>query len=295
MNLNSVLQHGFASVPQLAQLRGIQRAQPQSESAPAAEPLPALGSTAVSRTDRAEISAAAKSAAGQELSADEQAEVEKLQRRDTEVRAHEQAHKAAAGRYAGAISYEYTSGPDGRRYASGGSVPIDTSPVEGDPEATVRKMQQVHQAAVAPANPSSADRNVAATAQRTMSEAQAEKLKLERDSESTTGPNSGSPANGASSTDDVAGDEARNQATVAGTSAETIGLAPPAPTESSSVSGASEAAALSLTATNAPRGATQSEAPSLVAKTRSVAQAYSATGSALTRAGRAGQVLDRSA
>ena len=35
-----------------------------------------------------------------ELTEDEQREVEELQQRDREVRRHEQAHKAAAGRYA---------------------------------------------------------------------------------------------------------------------------------------------------------------------------------------------------
>ena len=78
------------------------------------------------------------------------------------VRAHEQAHKAAAGAHAkGGPTYEYQSGPDGKRYAVGGEVQIDTSPVPNDPQATIQKMQQVQRAANAPAEPSSQDRRVA--------------------------------------------------------------------------------------------------------------------------------------
>lgn len=90
--------------------------------------------------------------------------IEELERRDREVRAHEQAHKAAGGGHAGGIHYEFETGPDGRRYAVGGEVPIDVSPVEGDPAATVRKMEQVRRAALAPADPSGQDRAVAAQA-----------------------------------------------------------------------------------------------------------------------------------
>ena len=67
------------------------------------------------------------------------------------MRAHEQAHLAAAGPYAnGAPTFEFQTGPDGRQYAVGGEVSIDTSPVPGDPEATVRKAQTVKRAALAP-------------------------------------------------------------------------------------------------------------------------------------------------
>ena len=90
------------------------------------------------------------------------------------VRAHEQAHKAAAAPHAGPVSYSYTTGPDGRRYAVAGEVPIDVSPVEGDPQATIQKMQQVRRAALSPAEPSASDRQVAARAQQQEREAQAQ-------------------------------------------------------------------------------------------------------------------------
>lgn len=101
---------------------------------------------------------------GQTLSQKEQKEVQKLKQRDQEVKAHEQAHKAAGGQYAGSASFEYTRGPDGKRYAVGGEVQIDVSEIAGDPAATKAKMQQVQRAALAPAQPSSQDRSVAAKA-----------------------------------------------------------------------------------------------------------------------------------
>lgn len=104
----------------------------------------------------------------------EQREISELQARDQEVRTHEQAHATVGGRYAGAPSYEYQQGPDGKRYAVGGEVQIDLAPIPGDPAATIQKMQQVKAAALAPAEPSAADRSVASTAQQRLIAAQAE-------------------------------------------------------------------------------------------------------------------------
>jgi hypothetical protein len=108
----------------------------------------------------------------QQLTEEEQQEVDKLKDRDHEVRTHEQAHKAAAGGHAsGGPSYEYQTGPDGKRYAVGGEVKIDTSPVRDDPQATIKKAQVIRQAAMAPAEPSGQDRRVAAEASRMEAEA----------------------------------------------------------------------------------------------------------------------------
>lgn len=100
-----------------------------------------------------------------ELSDEERQLLKELRARDAEVRAHEQAHLAAAGPYAnGAPTFEFQTGPDGRQYAVGGEVSIDSSPVPGDPEATVRKAQTIKRAALAPSDPSAQDRQVAAQA-----------------------------------------------------------------------------------------------------------------------------------
>ncbi len=111
-----------------------------------------------------------------ELTEEERQQVEELKKRDAEVRRHEQAHKAAAGGHAkGGPTYSYESGPDGRRYAVGGEVQIDTSDVKGDPDATIRKMRQIQRAANAPAEPSSQDRQVASQAASKLQAAQREK------------------------------------------------------------------------------------------------------------------------
>ncbi len=140
-----------------------------------------------SETGRAAALAAARAAAtaaasgrkasqggGVELTEEERAAVAELRARDREVRLHEQAHAQVGGEFAGAPSYTYQVGPDGQRYAIGGEVPIDVTPIEGDPEATVEKMEVVKAAALAPAEPSEADRRVAAVADQQRAKAQAD-------------------------------------------------------------------------------------------------------------------------
>lgn len=101
----------------------------------------------------------------QKLSEDDLKQVQELKQRDQEVRTHEAAHLAAAGKYAtGGPSFEYKRGPDGRNYAVGGEVSIDTSAIPNDPQATIQKARQIKAAAHAPANPSAQDRQVAASA-----------------------------------------------------------------------------------------------------------------------------------
>jgi len=100
---------------------------------------------------------------GQNLTPEEEKVVQELKVIDAEVHAHEQAHRAAAGDLAGAPSYSYETGPDGQRYAVAGEVSIDVS-AEKDPEATIAKMERVRRAAMAPAQPSGADYQVASKA-----------------------------------------------------------------------------------------------------------------------------------
>ncbi|WP_457594651.1 putative metalloprotease CJM1_0395 family protein [Hydrogenimonas sp.] len=102
---------------------------------------------------------------GSELKrSDEKALVAKLQARDSEVRAHEAAHLAAAGGIAsGGASFSYQRGPDGKMYAIGGEVPISASG-GGSPREKIKIMRQVAAAAMAPADPSPQDYAVAANA-----------------------------------------------------------------------------------------------------------------------------------
>jgi len=109
--------------------------------------------------------------AGREQDAKQaQSVISQLAARDREVRAHEQAHSAVGGQYAGAAQYQYQRGPNGVRYAVAGEVPIQIGK-EPTPEATLQKAQVVKRAALAPAEPSPQDRRVAAEASRLMTEA----------------------------------------------------------------------------------------------------------------------------
>lgn len=104
-----------------------------------------------------------------------QAEVRDLAARDREVRNHELAHSVAGGRYSGSPSYEFTRGPDGNTYAVNGEVSIDLGRA-ATLQATIEKMEIVRQAALAPADPSSQDRQVAVEAARIAAQARQELL-----------------------------------------------------------------------------------------------------------------------
>jgi hypothetical protein len=126
------------------------------------------------RSSQSNSSAKSEASNAQALDSAQLEQLADLKARDREVRAHEVAHQAVGGQYAGAISYVYERGPDGAQYAVGGEVSIDTAPVEGDPQATIEKMRTVRAAALAPAEPSPQDRAVAAQAMQLMLQAQSE-------------------------------------------------------------------------------------------------------------------------
>ncbi|TAL67327.1 MAG: hypothetical protein EPN82_15245 [Bacteroidetes bacterium] len=122
-----------------------------------------------------------------EQSPDVKLTIADLEKRDREVRAHENAHKVVGGGLVkGGTSFTYTTGPDGKQYATGGEVQIDISPVKGDPEATIQKMNQVRAAALAPADPSPQDRSVAALASAIAASARAE-LSSQKSGNTTSG------------------------------------------------------------------------------------------------------------
>jgi hypothetical protein len=124
-------------------------------------------------------SASNQASTGNSLTAEEQRQVDELKKTDAEVKAHEQAHKQAGGRWVrGGANYEYTIGPDGKRYAVGGEVSIDTSK-EKEPQETIDKMEIVRRAALAPAKPSAQDRSVASKASQIEAEARIEMSRSE--------------------------------------------------------------------------------------------------------------------
>ncbi|MDR2171625.1 MAG: hypothetical protein LBP59_15895 [Planctomycetaceae bacterium] len=141
-------------------------------------------------SDEEKLDSADELASGKKLTAEEEEQVRELKERDAEVRQHEAAHIAVAGQYAqGGAKYTYQTGPDGKKYAIGGSVSIDVSEVEGDPEATIAKMQQVAAAATAPAEPSNQDLKVAAAAKQTEAKARNELAKNKTENNNTENNN----------------------------------------------------------------------------------------------------------
>ncbi len=150
---------------------------PSESSGNAPRNLPSQGSAQVSRGAEANRSDSVAQKPDADDRSQQQVEqvVAQLKARDREVRTHEMAHVAAGGQYVtSGPSYSYQTGPDGQRYAVGGSVGIDTSPVRDDPEATIQKARQVIAAAMAPSEPSSTDRQVASQASQMAMQASAE-------------------------------------------------------------------------------------------------------------------------
>ena len=108
---------------------------------------------------------------------------------DATVKTHEWSHLLTLGPYAaGPIAYDFIIDSEGNRYAVGGSIAVDLSPVPGDPEATARKARAVLQAAYAPGNPSAADMQVAQKAYLLLSQAEEE-----QQSKAAAGSLSGDP------------------------------------------------------------------------------------------------------
>ena len=90
--------------------------------------------------------------------------ITKLKAIDSHVKAHEAAHKAAGGSFAGSAHYKEVTGPDGKKYAVAGEVPIIIK--KGNtPQETMENMEIVKSAALAPSDPSPQDLKVAAVAQ----------------------------------------------------------------------------------------------------------------------------------
>lgn len=158
---------------------------PINELAKAGEEKPSKSDGASDSPDSKSSKQQEKEAAAQERfekqkMREERVEIESLAARDREVRAHEQAHVAAGGQYAGSPSYQYERGPNGVSYAVSGEVPISTGK-EATPEATIAKAEIVRRAALAPAEPSPQDRRVAAAATQMEAEARRELAQQQRE------------------------------------------------------------------------------------------------------------------
>ena len=162
------------SAMSISSLGGGDAAWRQATAMNAARPACASGGPATAGAGGEAREAGAGAGAADTLSEAEQRQVAELAERDREVRAHEMAHVAAgAGLVTRGASYTYQTGPDGKRYAIGGEVGIDTSPGRS-PEESLSKAERIRAAALAPAEPSGQDRQVAAQASRMASDARME-------------------------------------------------------------------------------------------------------------------------
>ena len=115
-------------------------------------------------TKTTESSASKKTETTETLTTSQKALILQLQATDSAVKAHERAHiSAGGGVIRSGATFVYQEAPDKKLYAIGGEVSIDTSE-ESSPQETIKKMQIVRTAALAPSDPSSTDYQVAATA-----------------------------------------------------------------------------------------------------------------------------------
>lgn len=76
---------------------------------------------------------------------------------------HEKMHMMIGGNLAGSPSFIYTTGPDGRRYVSGGQVNLKM-PSGGTLTSLLRNLKRIKSAATAVSNPSAADISTASSA-----------------------------------------------------------------------------------------------------------------------------------
>lgn len=211
LGLRGLTQASFAEGGEGTRVRGVQPSDPTTDSG-------AVAPTRARETGRREATPrndtayqrnadgddARLSSLESQLTDEERDKVEKLKQRDAEVRTHEQAHLAQAGAFAQGVSYEYEVGPDGKKYAVGGSVQVDTSPVAGDPAATIAKMQTLRRAALAPDHPSGQDRTVAVQAAKLEAEARAQLAQTQGENQSVSSETRGTDSYERSSVTDSA-------------------------------------------------------------------------------------------
>lgn len=121
-----------------------------------------------------------KSTNDPKLSKEEQKEVKELERIDRQVKSRELTHRAVAGNYArGSVSFDYVTGPDGKKYAKEGHINIDSRPVPNNPEATIRKARAIRSVELSTTNTSPQNRTVSAEISKIEREARTE-LKAEQ-------------------------------------------------------------------------------------------------------------------
>ncbi len=111
--------------------------------------------------------------------------LQKLKARHDEVVRHEEAHYREAGHLARSkpVLSDFVTGPDGKQYATGGHVMIDTSKT-GDPQKDLERGKTIVRSAEAPlsvdSEMSQADKNVAAKGRKMIEESEQKLGKLKK-------------------------------------------------------------------------------------------------------------------
>lgn len=88
--------------------------------------------------------------------------LDKFKNLDSKTKTHEQTHASLANT-TGAINYNYQTGPDGKLYATGGHVRLDTS-IPKDEAAALAKLEKLSTAASGPSGLSGADAQISRAA-----------------------------------------------------------------------------------------------------------------------------------
>jgi hypothetical protein len=166
-----------------AEQKGFQPKEPSAVEFKPYKPIGTQDTTQAGGGDGAQNGTAPVDVSRQQQDPQVQARIAQLKAIEEKVKAHEAAHKAAGGAMTGPVSYSYTRGPDGKNYITGGEVPISISSGK-TPQETISRMQQVIQAALAPADPSPQDRAVAGQAAAQQQEARQQLVATPTTSES---------------------------------------------------------------------------------------------------------------
>ena len=174
---NFVAKGSAARIPQYASMRDIKPS--KADSAPAAEPSPAVVLTVAERPegapnqepDRAPTydrmrflnpeTANGSLMTNEELAV--QQEIDRMAAWERLVVAHERMHMIIGGSMASTPVYTYKPGPDGKMYITGGEVRFNV-PATSDPMAVIRNLGRVKAASLAPGNASAADMTAAGLA-----------------------------------------------------------------------------------------------------------------------------------
>jgi len=92
-----------------------------------------------------------------DINSNEQKAIDQLKKRDREVRVHEMSHRTNPELIKiGSAQYDYTIGPDGKAYATGGKVTLSTGSSK-TPQEAYTKAEALKKASMAPGSPSSQD------------------------------------------------------------------------------------------------------------------------------------------